>query len=136
MSASTSHRLALGLVAATVVLLVLASGALGIVGAGGRPDRGYAAVVAVLAIGALAARLRPSGMAIVLAATALTQVLVTVTVFATGLHRTQGASVTDVVMVNALFVGLFALSAWLFRRSAEQRSSTGAASSDRTGGTR
>jgi hypothetical protein len=68
MTATTYQRLAIGVAVATVLFLILGMGALGIIGAGGRPDRMYLAVLAVGAIGTVVARLRPRGMAMTLAA--------------------------------------------------------------------
>ena len=121
-SAATSYRLALGLAAATALFLVLGIGALGIIGPGGRPDRAYAAVLAVLVVGVVVARLRSDGMALALAATALSQVVVTLVVLLAGLHHTEGASVIDILMINAMYTVLFGASAWLFHRAAEQPS--------------
>ncbi len=121
MTAKTSYRLAIAVALATVLFLILAIGALGIIGAGGRPDRIYAAVLAVLAIGTVVARFRPQGMALVLVATAITQVVVTAVALLAGLHHTEGASVVDILGVNAMYAALFSLSAWLFRRAAEEQ---------------
>ena len=120
-TASTNYRLAAAVAVATVLFLVLAIGALGIIGAGGRPDRIYAGVLLVGVIGTVAARLRPGGMAVALAATAGAQALVTLTAFLAGLHETEGASALDIVGVNAMYVALWTFSAWLFRRAAVQR---------------
>ena len=117
----TYYRLAAAVAVATVLFLILAIGALGIIGAGGRPDRIYAGVLVVAVIGTAVARLRPGGMAVALAATAGAQALVTLTAFLAGLHETEGASSLDIVGVNAMYVALWALSAWLFRRAAVQR---------------
>ena len=56
----TRYVLGLGLALGTALLLVLAAGALGIVGAGGAPDRPFLAVPVVLVLGTVAARLRPA----------------------------------------------------------------------------
>jgi hypothetical protein len=98
---------------------VLAAGALGIIGAGGEADRMYAGVLAVLVVGSAVVRLRASGMAFVLAATAGAQVLVTLIVFATGQHENEGASAVDILMINAMYVALWLAAAWLFRRSTD-----------------
>ncbi len=116
-SATTTYRLALGLAVGTVLFLVLAIGALGIIGDGGRPDRIYVAVLAVLALGSLLARLRPGGMAVVLVATAVTQVMVTLLALMAGVG--EDASVFDILAINAMYAALFCLSAWLFRRAGE-----------------
>lgn len=117
----TNHyRLGLALTLATVLLLVFAVGALGILGAGGRPDLVYAAVLVVLLVGSVVTRLRARGLALVLAATAATQALVTVVALVAGLPP-AGASVVDIVGINAMYVVLWAASAWLFDRAAEAR---------------
>ena len=127
-TATTSYRLAIVVALATALLLVLGIGALGVIGAGGRADRGYLAVLLVLAVGTAIARLRPRGMAVALLATALTQVLVPVVVLAAEVPGTEGVSVVDVVGLTAMFAGLFGVSAWLFRRAAHQQSRVAVAS--------
>lgn len=116
---ATYYRLAVGVALGTVLFLILAIGALGIIGDGGRPDRIYLGVLGTLAIGSLAARLRPRGMVLALLATAFAQILVTVTALLGDLHG--DASVTDILGINTMYAALFGLSAWLFRRAAEQR---------------
>ena len=118
MTAKTSYRLAIGVALATVLFLILAIGALGIIGEGGRADRVYAAVLAVLVVGTVIARFRPRGMALALVATALTQLVVTA--IALAIEDLEGASVVDILGINAMYAALFSLSAWLFQRSAEQ----------------
>ncbi len=118
MKTNTYYLLGIGAAVATALFLVLAIGALGIIGDGGRDDRIYAAVLAVLAIGTVVARLRPHGMSLALLATALTQAVVTVVALVVGVP--EDASVLDIVGINTMYVALFCLSAWLFRRAAEQ----------------
>ena len=117
----TYYRLAIGVALATVLFLIWAIGALGIIGEGGRPDRMYAGVLAVCAIGTLIARLRPRGMAVALLATALAHALVAVVALIAGLQHTEGASVAEILGLNAMYAALFSLSAWLFRRAADQQ---------------
>jgi hypothetical protein len=57
-------------------------------------------------------------MAVALAATALAQALVTLTALLAGLHATEGASLVDIVGINAMYVALWATSALLFGRAA------------------
>jgi hypothetical protein len=116
------YRLGVGVALTTALFLILGSGAVGIIGAGGQPDRIYAAVLAVLVLGTIIARLRPGGMAVVLAATALAQVVVSATALLAGLHRDAGASVVDIVGLTAMLASMFSLAAWLFRRAADQQS--------------
>jgi hypothetical protein len=121
-TAHTYYRLAIGVAVATVLFLIYGIGALGIIGAGGRPDRMYAGVLAVLVLGTVAARLRPRGMALALLATAAAQLLVAVIALVAGLQHTEGASVLEILALNAMYAALFGLSAWLFRRADGQRS--------------
>ena len=120
-TATTYYRLAIGVALGTVLFLIWAIGALGIIGAGGRPDRMYAGVLAVCALGTVLARLRPRGMALALLATALAQALVAVLALLAGLQHTAGASVAEILGLNGMYVALFCLSAWLFRRAAEEQ---------------
>lgn len=113
----TSYRSGLALTVLTALFLLLAAGALGIIGDGGGADRMYAGVLAVLLIGSALVRLRAAGMTLVLVATAGAQVLVTLIALATGQHEDAGASVADIVMVNAMYAALWLAAAWLFRRS-------------------
>ena len=81
----------------------------------------YLAVFLVLAVGTIAARLRPRGMALALAAAAATQVLVAVVALLAGFPGSEDASILDVAALTVMYAGLFGLSAWLFRRAATQR---------------
>jgi hypothetical protein len=114
------YRLGLAVALGTVLFLALGIGALGIIGPGGRPDLMYAGAVAVGVVGALLARFRSQGMALALGATAVATLVVGVIAIADGLHRTEGASVVEILGLSGMYAALFGLSAWLFRRAAEQ----------------
>jgi hypothetical protein len=118
MTTSTYHRLAWGLALASMLFLVWAIGALGIIGDGSRHDRMYLGVIAVFVVGAALARLRPRGMAVTLLATALAQAMVGAVALVAGYHDVPGASALEIVGLTAMYVVLFALSAWLFRQAA------------------
>ena len=122
MSRNANYRLGLALAAGTVLFLVLGIGALGIIGEGGSNDRMYLAVPAVLLIGSVVARLQPRGMALALAATAATQVVVGLVAIGRGLHASPGASVLEIMGLTCMYAVMFAASAWLFQRAAEQES--------------
>ena len=116
----TTYLLGLALALVTVLFLVAAAGALGIVGDGGAADRPFLLVPAVLLVGAAVARLRAHAMAIALLVTAGVQAAVAVgaaIAVATGSGDYAGASVVDVLGINAMFVALFATAALLFRRA-------------------
>jgi hypothetical protein len=108
-NAKTSYRLAVAVALGTVLFLAFGIGA-------------------VLVVGTIVARLRPRGMAVALAATAATQVLVAVVALASGLQDSEGASVADILMLTVMYAGLFGLSGWLFWRSAEQSAVTATSS--------
>ena len=118
MKTSTSYVLAICAAVGTLLFLLLGIGALGIIGDGGRDDRVYLAVPVVLVLGTSLARLRAPGMFLVLLATAATQMLVTVVALIAGVP--EDASIVDILGINAMYAALFCLSAWLFRRAAEQ----------------
>lgn len=109
---ATAATIALG----TTAVLVLGAGALGIIGDGGRADLVYVAVLAVGLVGTVLSRLRAKGMAMTLAAMALTQLLVSGIAILAGLA--EDASVRDLLGLTAMFAGGFALAAWLFDRAA------------------
>lgn len=115
-SAKNYYWLGLALVFGTAILLVLLSGALGIIGAGDA-DTVYLGVLAVGVLGAVVARFRAAGLALTALAMAVAQVVAPVAAFAAGLSGTEEASVVDVVGLTAGFAALFAASAWLFRRA-------------------
>ena len=122
MSRNANYRLGLALAAGTVLFLVLGIGALGIIGAGGSNDRMYLAVLAVFLLGSVVARFQPRGMALALAATAVTQVVVGLVAIVRGLHTSPGASVLEIMGLTCMYAVMFAASAWLFQRAAEQES--------------
>lgn len=119
MTSSTYYRLALGLALATMLFLVWAIGALGIIGDGSRHDRMYLGVMVVFLVGVALARLRARGMALALLATALAQAVVGAIALGAGYHDVPGASILEIVGLTGMYVVLFATSAWLFRQSAE-----------------
>ena len=63
-------------------------------------------------IGAIIARFQPHGMALALVATAVAQTLVAVIVLIAGLGYS--------FVVTGIFVALWLISAWLFRKSGEE----------------
>lgn len=113
---AAAYRLGLLVAVGTAAFLVLGAGALGIIG-DGRADRAYLAVLAVLVVGSMLARLRARWMVLVAAATALTQVLVPVVLLTSGAEGTDGASVLDVAGLTVMYAGLFAVAALLFRQA-------------------
>ena len=121
---TTSYGLGIAVALGSVLLLLFGVGALGVIGSGGEADKVYLAVPAVLVLGSLVARLRVPAMSLALLATALTQVLAPIVAFALRLEGTEDASLVDVLGLTAMFSGLFLVSAWFFRRSAQAHAGT------------
>jgi hypothetical protein len=126
MTGNTAYRAAVAVALAAAFLLVWVNGAVGIIGTEGNPaNLMYGGVLAAGIIGAGIARFRPDGMARALAAMALAQVLVVVIAVVAGMGYPASPPL-EILGVNALFVALWLLSAWLFRKAAREQSSTGA----------
>ena len=120
---TTSYRLGARVALAAALLLVWASLAVGIVGEDGDPfDLLYGGVLAVGILGAVIARFQPHGMARVLLAMALAQVLVAVIALIAGKHHAPISSVFEIVALNGFFAALFVASAWLFQNAARASS--------------
>lgn len=113
------YRMAAAVGLGSALMLVWAIGAVGVIGEDGdAADLMYGGVLAVGVIGALAARLRPEGMARTLLAMAAAQAVVAVIALIAGKHEEPMSSVFEIVGVNAFFASLFMASSLLFRRAA------------------
>lgn len=117
---SAAHRWAVRLALGTACVLVVATGAVGIIGSEANAvNLLYYGVLAVAAVGSVVARFRPRGMARVMAATALAQAAVAAGALVAGLGAVAHNGPLEVVAINAMFVALWAGSAVLFRRAAQ-----------------
>ena len=117
----TAYRVAFGVALATALILVWMNLAVGLIGSEDNPaNLLYLGVLAVGLIGAAIARLGPRGMARALFATALAQA--SVPLIAMMIWKPPfTAGVLGVLAVNALFVGLWVVSALLFGRASPRR---------------
>jgi hypothetical protein len=105
-----AYRVALGVAVAAALLLVWVNLAVGMIGNEGHPaNLMYIGVLTVGVIGALIARFEPSGMARVLFAMALAQMLIAVIAQIAGLGFT--------FIQNGFFAALWVGSSLLFRRA-------------------
>lgn len=120
-AARRSYALAAVLAVGTALVLVWMAGALGIIGAGGEPDRLYVAVLGTGVVGSVIARFRARGMAWAMAATSAATVLVGLVALLRGDAGLPGASVAEILGLTLFFAVPWAASAWLFLRSAEWR---------------
>ncbi len=120
-----AYRAAVGLALAAALLLVWLNLAVGIIGDEDNPaNLMYIGVLAVGFIGAAIVRLEPRGMARVLFATALAQMLVPV-IALTIWKPPVPSGVLGLFGLNALFAMLFVGSGLLFRRAARAQNGPG-----------
>jgi hypothetical protein len=113
MSPSRSYRAGVAVALAAAFLLTWINLAVGIIGNEENPfNLLYFAVIAVAALGAVAARFRAGGMAVAMAVAAGGQVLVAVIALAGGFGFTGP--------ITVFFGGLWLASAWLFRKAARE----------------
>jgi hypothetical protein len=119
-----AYRAAVGIACAAGLILVWINAAVGIIGSEDNPaNLMYFGVLAVGFIGAFIARFRARGMSRALVATAMAQALVPV--IALIIWRPDfNAGVVQVLMLNAVFVAQWLVSALLFRHSAARPSKT------------
>jgi hypothetical protein len=115
---SATYRFATGLALLTAFLLLWINGAVGMIGDEDNPaNLLYGGVLLVGLAGAAIVRLRPGGMARVLSAMALAQLLVPALALLVRRHD-LAPGVWQVFAPNAGFAALFLGSAYLFRRAA------------------
>ena len=119
MNSTTAYRIGSALAVASGLFLLWGVVAMGIVGSEGDPfDRVYLAVLGIGIGGALLARFQARGMAATLGAMSLAVVATTLLALLLGKQESPVSSVLEILMVNGLFVALFAAAAWLFRVAA------------------
>jgi len=121
-SSTIAYRAAVGVALVTAMLLVWINLAVGIIGSEDNPaNKMYLGVLAILILGALIVRFQPQGMARVLFATALAQVVVLVIaliIWKPEITSTEALlDVLRVMGVNAFFVVMWVGSGLLFQRA-------------------
>ena len=109
----SAYRVAVGVALAAGLLQAWINLAVGTIGSEDNPaNLVYAAVLAFAAAGSAMARFRPMGMARAMAAAGVAQALAFAVALAAGLGFTGP--------ITIFFVGLWAISAWLFQRAATE----------------
>ncbi len=127
MANNNAYRAAVGVALAAAFLLIWINAAVGIIGSEDNPaNLMYGGVLAVGIIGAVIARCKPDGMARALFVTALAQALVAMIAVIAGMGYPASPPL-EILGVNALFVVLWLISAWLFRKAAGEQTPAGAA---------
>ena len=118
---SRPYRAGVAVALAAAVLLVWINGAVGIIGDEDHPGNAmFGGVLAIAALGAVTARLRPQGMARALVATALAQAAVAAIALLAGM-ASPASGPFEIGGLSAGFTALWLASAWFFRRSAREQ---------------
>lgn len=117
-----AYRAAAGVALVATFMLVWLTMGVSIIGRDGDPaNLMYFGVLAIGSLGAVNARFRPAGMARVLLAMALAQVLVAVIALVARLGVADPSWPLEILALTAFFVTLWLISASLFRWAAEGR---------------
>lgn len=116
------YRVAVGVVAATALLLVWTNLAVGLIGSEANPaNLMYIGVLTVGIFGAIISHLQPHGMAKTLFAMAFAHALVAIIALIAGLHLSPNSSAVEILGVNGFFAVLWIASALLFRNAAREQ---------------
>lgn len=121
-SESVLFKSALGLMLASALFLLAANIAVGIIGSEDNTiNLFYFLVVVLLVVGSFIARFKPRGMAITLFTTALAQAAMIPVALNSGIQNSPESSVTEIIMINGLFITLFMISGALFWQDDKNR---------------
>jgi hypothetical protein len=119
------YRVAAAVAVVTGFLLVWVNIAVGFLGDEENPaNLMFFGLLGLTLIGALVVRFRASGLARLLVATAVGQVLIGVAAVAFGLGASGDRGVYEAVMGTSMFTVLWLASAWLFARAARREAAT------------
>lgn len=120
-SRNRTYRFAAALAAIGGFLVAWVNGAVGIIGSEENDaNLMFFGVLAMAVVGALLARLRAAGMARALYATAAAQVLVAMIALALGLGESSPVWPQGLLLMTAVFTGIWLASAWLFGKAARR----------------
>jgi hypothetical protein len=121
MTRNRAYRAAVAVALTAAFILVWVYAAVGIIGSEDHlANLMYGGVLALGILGAIIARFRPHGMARALIATALAQVWVAVVALIAGLGSTASGPL-EILTLNGFFAALWLMSAWLFRKAAQEQ---------------
>lgn len=118
------YRAAIALALGTTLFMIWANLAVGLIGSG--PNAGnllYMGVLAVVIIGSIRSRFSAGGMERAMYATSFVLVLIAVIGLLANMDEYPGSSVKEIIMVNAFFAILYAVSGTLFWFAAQNQSS-------------
>ena len=122
-----AYRAAVAVALLAAFVLVWMNLAVGLIGPEDSPaNLMYGGVLGVGIVGALIVRFQPQGMARALAATALAQMVAGAIALVAGWGATGANWPGPIVVLTAFFAALWLVSAWLFRKAAQERLSASA----------
>lgn len=122
-SSAKTYRFAAGFALVTAFVLVWVNGAVGIIGSENNDaNLLFFGVPAVALVGALIARFRPGGMAYVMFAAAMAQVLIAAVALLAGWGNEGPAWPRDILVMSGFFTAMWLLSGLLFRKAAGESS--------------
>ena len=114
-----AYRAAVAVALETAFVLIWANLAVGFIGSEDNPaNLMFAGVLAVGLVGTALARARPRGMARAMVGTAVAQALAAPVALLGG--SAEPISPPDILIATTVFTALWLLSAWLFRKAAQQ----------------
>jgi len=120
-TASKWYRAGAGVAVGTAFLLIWINGAVGIIGSEENPfNLIFLAIVIIAFAGSIAANFRTAGMARTMAAAAAAQLMIGIAALGLGLGANEPPGPFGIFALNLTFVGLWSLSAGLFRRAASE----------------
>ena len=124
---SILYRAAVAVAVVAAFLLIWLNLAVGIIGSeDNSANLMFGGVLAFGIVRACIARFRPAGMAVALVAMAFAQLTVGSVALVAGFGSTDPSWPADIVGLTGFFTSLWLISAWLFRKAAEQRLSASA----------
>ena len=118
---NAAYSLAAGLALGASLLSVWITGAVGIIGSE-QDDANilYLAVILIALLGSIGALFRPSGMAVTMVAAATAELLVPFAAWVLWPEMRNAILRPEVPVMAALLVGMWLVSAWLFRKAADE----------------
>jgi hypothetical protein len=127
MTCNRAYRAAVAIALAAGFILIWINLAVGVIGTENNPaNLIYGGVLGIGIVGAVIARLQPYGMARAMMAAALAQTAVAMIAVIAGMGYPESPPL-EIIGVNALFIGLWLLSAWLFWKSPREQAPADAA---------
>jgi hypothetical protein len=120
-NSNKTYKIAIGFALAATLLLIWSNLAVGIIGSADNPlNLIYIGVISVAVIGAIIARLKPWGMSYAMYGASFAQLLAAIIAMVVEFENTAISSI-EIILINAFFILLWIISAFLFKRAANPK---------------